>query len=69
MLIISNTNEFSFNLDKLDHAIVASLQTALEHVMPEIMAEHNLVERNGYGQFRWNAIIAQLRNNVNIWDG
>ena len=53
---------FSFNLTLIDHAIVNELQEALEHIMPEIMSDNHLLERNGYGQFRWNPIIAQLRD-------
>lgn len=55
-------NSFKFGLDIIDHAIVESLRQALENVMPDIMADNNLQERNGYGQFRWNVIIAQLRD-------
>ena len=55
-------NDFSFHLDAVDHAIVEAIRIALEDVMPEIMIDHNLRERNGYGQFRWNVIIAQLRD-------
>lgn len=58
----NNNGDFSFNLSELDHAIVAGLRLALEDVMPEIMSDNNLIERNGYGQFRWNVIIAQLRD-------
>ncbi len=53
---------FSFNLAGIDHAIVDALRLALENVMPEIMSDNGLTERNGYGQFRWNVIIAQLRD-------
>ncbi|MCI9020080.1 MAG: hypothetical protein HFH32_04880 [Eubacterium sp.] len=56
-----DTGNFSFCLLKIDRAIVEALRTALEVVMPEIMSDNNLRERNGYGQFRWNVIIAQLR--------
>ena len=56
------TENFSFNLDAVDRAIVEALRTALEDVMPDIMSDNNLLERNGYGQFRWNVIIAQLRD-------
>ncbi|MEY8518083.1 DUF5986 family protein [Lachnospiraceae bacterium 29-84] len=52
---------FSFCLLKIDRAIVEALRTALEVAMPEIVSDNNLRERNGYGQFRWNVIIAQLR--------
>lgn len=54
-------NSFRFGLDTIDHAIVSALWNALENVMPDIMADNNLQERDGYGQFRWNVIIAQLR--------
>ena len=57
----SNNNSFSFNLRGVDCAIVEALRTALEVVMPGIMDDNSLTERNGYGQFRWNPIIAQLR--------
>lgn len=50
MTIISEN--FSFNLDAVDRAIVAALRSALEDVMPDIMSDNNLHERNGYGQFR-----------------
>ena len=57
-----NNNDETFQfLDKLDHIIVECIRSAIEDVMPEIMQEHNLVERNGHGQFRWNPIISQLR--------
>ena len=55
-------SSFKFGLDIIDHAIVEALRQALENVMPDIMTDNNLQERNGYGQFRWNAIIAQLRD-------
>ena len=55
--MIASQNNFSFNLALIDHAIVNALQEALEHIMPEIMSDHHLSERNGYGQFRWNPII------------
>ena len=55
-------NAFSFGLDIIDHSIVEALRLALEKYMPEIMLDNNLIERNGYGQFRWNVIIAQLRD-------
>lgn len=54
-------SSFKFGLDIIDHAIVEALRQALENVMPDIMADNNLQERNAYGQFRWNVIIAQLR--------
>lgn len=53
---------FSFNFDANAHAIVEALRRALEDIMPDIMADNNLQERNGYGQFRWNVIIAQLKD-------
>lgn len=52
---------FSFKLEIVDRAIVDALRQALENVMPDIMVDNNLQERNGYGQFRWNVIIALLR--------
>lgn len=52
---------FSFHLDVIASAIVDAVRLAVEDIMPEIMADHSLQERNGYGQFRWNVIIAQLR--------
>ena len=52
---------FSFGLDVIDRAIVDALRQALENIMPDIKSDNNLQERNGYGQFRWNVIIAQLR--------
>ena len=55
-------SSFSFHLDVVDRAIVEAVRLAVEDVMPEIMAEHNLQYRNGYGQFRWNPIIAQLQD-------
>lgn len=62
MRLTTDATAFHFDLPIIDHAIVNGLQSALEHVMPEIMADNNLIERNGYGQFRWNVIIAQLRD-------
>lgn len=56
-----DSNNFSFNLNGVDRAIADALRLALEVVMPGIMDDNNLTERNGYGQFRWNPIIAQLR--------
>lgn len=56
-----SSNHFSFGLKIIDHAIVEAIRQALENVMPEIMEDNGFQERNGYGQFRWNAIIAQLR--------
>lgn len=53
---------FSFKLNIIDHAIVEALRQSLEDIMPDIMADNNLQERNGYGQFRWNVIISQLRD-------
>ena len=52
---------FTFNLSGIAHAVVDALRLALEVVMPDIMRDNNLLERNGHGQFRWNTIIAQLR--------
>lgn len=56
-----DSNSFSFNLNGVDHAIVDALRLALEVIMPGIMDDNDLTERNGYGQFRWNPIITQLR--------
>lgn len=56
-----DSNNFSFMLNGVDRAIVDALRLALEVVMPGIMDDNNLTERNGYGQFRWNPIITQLR--------
>ena len=53
---------FSFNMDRGAHMIVEALRQALEIVMPDIMVDNGFQERNGYGQFRWNAIIGQLRD-------
>ena len=58
-------NSFGFGLDRVDHALVEALRQALENVMPDIMSDNNFLERNGFGQFRWNAIIAQLRDICN----
>lgn len=58
----TSDENFCFNFLEIDHAIVDGLRLALENVMPEIMADNNLIERNGHGQFRWNVIIAQLRD-------
>lgn len=60
--MIGSHKNFSFNLTLIDHAIVNALQEAIEHIMPEVMSDHHLSERNGYGQFRWNPIITQLRD-------
>ncbi|MBR5289246.1 MAG: hypothetical protein IKU34_11770 [Clostridia bacterium] len=57
-----NTKPFSFSLDTLDHAIVEALRESLENIMPDIMTDNNLSERLAYGQFRWNVIIAQLKD-------
>lgn len=53
---------FSFGLSAIDRAIVEALRLSTEDIMPEIMSDHNLNERNAYAQFRWNVIIAQLRD-------
>lgn len=53
---------FSFDLPIVDRAIVEALRLSVEDIMPDIMSDHNLVERNGHGQFRWNIIISQLRD-------
>lgn len=59
--MIQDSNKFSFNLSGIDRAIVDALRLALEVVMPGIMEDNNLTDRNGVGQFRWNPIITQLR--------
>ena len=56
-----DNKSFSFHFDGIDRAIVDALRSALEDIMPSIMCDNNLTDRNGYGQFRWNPIIAQLR--------
>ena len=56
-----DSGDFSFNLNDIAHAVVDALRLALEVIMPGIMDDNNLTERNGYGQFRWNPIITQLR--------
>lgn len=56
-----NTKDFTFKLEGINCLIVDALCVAIEDIMPDIMSEHNLLEQNGYGQFRWNVIIAQLR--------
>lgn len=53
---------FQFHLPAVDRAIVEALRSSVEDIMPEIMNENNLTERNGYAQFRWNPIITQLRD-------
>lgn len=53
---------FSFGMDRNAHLIVEATRQALENTMPEIMNDYGFQERNGYGQFRWNAILAQLRD-------
>ena len=55
------SRDFSFNLGGIERVVVEALRSVLEEIMPGIMDEHNLTERNGYGQFRWNPIIEQLR--------
>lgn len=52
----------TFSVDDMAPYLVEALRKALEEVMPEIMEDNNLSERNGYGQFRWNVIISQLRD-------
>ena len=59
-----DSNNFSFNLNGVDRTIVESLRLALEVIMPGIMDDNNLAERNGYGQFRWNPIIEIGRAHV-----
>lgn len=51
-----DSGDFTFKLNDIACAIVDALRLALEVVMPGIMDENNLTERNGYGQFRWNVI-------------
>lgn len=53
---------FSFGLQEIAHTIVNALREALENVMPDVMSDNNFFTKNGYGQFRWNAIIAQLQD-------
>lgn len=48
---------FTFNLSGIAHAVVDALRLALEVVMPDIMRDNNLLERNGHGQFRWNTTL------------
>ena len=57
-----DSKNFSFNLSGVDRAVVDALRSAIEVVMPNIMDDYNLTERNGAGQFRWNPIITQLRD-------
>lgn len=52
---------FTFGMEHDAHIITEAIRLAIEEVMPEVMNDNNFQERNGYGQFRWNAIIAQLR--------
>lgn len=56
---------FRTSPEKLAHAIVAALEEALEHDMPDIMADFELTDRLGYGQFRWNPIISRLQKVCN----
>lgn len=58
---VKDDNQFSFGLKYIDHMIVEALRYSLEDKMPDIMSDNNLTERNGYGQFRWNVIMSQLR--------
>lgn len=56
---------FRTNPEKLAHALVAALEEALEHDMPDIMSDFELTDRLGYGQFRWNPIISRLQKTCN----
>jgi len=55
-------SSFSFHLDVIDRAIVAAVRAAVEDIMPDIMNDYDLRERNGFAQFRWNVIISRLRD-------
>ena len=61
----STKTKFSFNLHPLDHTIVEAIRKSIENIMPDIMDDFNLLERNGYKHFRWNPIIASLREFCN----
>lgn len=54
-----------FGLGGLERVITQAVQSAVEVTMPSIMEDHGLEERNGYGQFKWNPIIAHLRSECN----
>lgn len=58
----NHEERFDFGLQEVAHAIVHALQEALENVMPDIMGDNNFFTKDGYGQFRWNAIITQLQD-------
>ena len=49
-------------LSEISHAIVESLRSPLEDKIPDMMQDCGLTERLGLGQYRWNFIIAQLKN-------
>ena len=57
----STLSGFSFNLQPLDHMIVEAIRKSIESIMPDIMDDFSLTERNGYKHFRWNPIISSLR--------
>ncbi len=61
----SAKTKFSFSLHPLDHTIVEAIRKSIENIMPDIMDDFNLMERNGYKHFRWNPIIASLREFCN----
>ena len=48
-------------LAEIDRTIVEALRYALEELFPEMMQTYHITERNGYGKYKWNFIIAQLR--------
>lgn len=48
-------------LAEIDRTIVEALRYALEELFPEMMQTYHITERNGYGQYKWNFIIAQLK--------
>lgn len=47
--------------DSFKRMICSALRNALEVEMLEIMEEHAIEERDGYGQFRWNVIMSNLK--------
>lgn len=55
-------NQIILGLSDIKHAIVEALRSSLEDRLPEMMQDYEITERNGYGQYRWNFIITQLRN-------
>ena len=62
---VNDNKLFSFGLTRIDRMLVEALRYSLEIIMPDIMSDYNLTDRNGFGQFRWNAIMAQLREKCN----